>query len=159
MNDITKTERKYLEALKYLKQKLDNNEYISLSDWIKESSITTRISTILIKNKIIKNKSSKPFPQYEWISISPNIKMVRAIMDSARNTQYKPLEKRKRILKHLENQQKPTTQGTRAKMKKKVVIAKQRNETVRVEPRMHPKLEQKTQKSIVIFWGLINIKF
>jgi hypothetical protein len=61
--------------------------------------------------------------------------------------------------KNINNQQKPTNQDAKTRMGAKINAAKQRNETVRVEPRMHPKLEQKTQKSIVIFWGLINIKF
>ncbi len=34
----------------------------------------------------------------------------------------------------------------------------EKKKTVRVEPRMHPVVEKK-QKSIVILWGLINIKF
>lgn len=44
-----------------------------------------------------------------------------------------------------------------SKMKTKVAEAK-KAETVRVPPRMHPVVESK-QRSIVILWGLINIKF
>jgi hypothetical protein len=150
MNKLTEVEQRYLTMLFDVEHRCKNSVQFTINDIVSEHRTSKAISVVLQEKGIIKNIGNKRKPFYVWKTIRPNINMARGILEVLREDQQK---------RNALRPKKPTNQDAKARMGAKINAAKQRNETVRVEPRMHPKLEQKTQKSIVIFWGLINIKF
>lgn len=149
MNGLTKTEQKYLDLFFEIENRCKTLQQFTISEITDEYRATKVIGKVLQDKGIIKNVSSKRNPIYVWSTIRPNIKMVRAVLQVIRDDQ------------NVRNANRPERKKSvpyQSKIKAKVVEAKKQLETIKVAPRMHPVVESK-QKSIVILWGLINIKF
>jgi len=157
MEKLTRVEQKYLNFLFDVEKRCKSGIEFTIRHVIIEHKINRSIGVILKEKGIIKKVGSQKKALYVWKTIRPNINMTKGILDAIREYQ----------------------RGHESMRPKK----QQKTETIRVEPRIHPKIESvkpqrggarigagrkrlseeikslPTQKSVVILWGLINIKF
>jgi hypothetical protein len=221
MNRLTKTEQKYLTFLNDVYTQCNTNGEFRFSDLTDKHRISRRVSSLLIKEGRVVNKSDGRSPIYVWNTIKPNIHMVKHIQESIRKenkvTTFYRGEKKKthiwggfdlnsgqicEIVQLRDVKKKPysriakqfdfsvahlsniyhAAKGSKThrerlngnlkeaideflnnevittQVKAKPIKATTKVETIKVAPRMHPVVDSK-QRSVVILWGLINIKF
>jgi len=76
----TKTDLKYLNALRDLQQVLKYTNKISLTKFMNDNSLNKNFSTIIVKGGLIKtNGSIGAGIKYEWNTIDANINMAKEV--------------------------------------------------------------------------------
>ena len=145
---ITNTNiEKYLNALNFLKNSLDRDSAFSMQKFIKEYNLNQRLAKVLKDGKIIKNTKVGKYPEWEWVSIKPNVMMSAKVLDE---------------LEKIREQEKMRVKA-KAKGKQKVSKRKptQKERNVSVAPtkkkRKYTKRKVLIGYQISFFFGLLKI--
>jgi hypothetical protein len=104
LNDVNiGTERNYKRAILRLYLKITEGERnFKMQDFIKENKISGSLITMLKKNRFIVNNGTPTEPNWKWIGILPNDKMIEKTIFEVRKYNRNNNEKRKEQIKMLE---------------------------------------------------------
>ena len=96
--EITETEKKYLDALKGLKNVLAYTNKMSMNDFITKNNLSKEFSIVLKNAGIIEIKGEKNACQWRWLSeVEPNIHMARKVIKESNEIRQTRRLKRKKI--------------------------------------------------------------
>lgn len=125
--------KRYLNALKEMKDNLDRSPKFSMQRFTKEYNVSDDLSKVLKNGKIIKNLKVGKYPEWEWISIKPNRMMATRALEEldklrqsankvkANNTTKENETKRKVYVKVNNNSIAPAPKKKRKYTKKKII--------------------------------------
>jgi hypothetical protein len=126
------TTLRYLLVLKELKKQIEKNPQTTTWKFFRKKNVNDKLLTHIIKAGIIKNKGGNKYPHWEWVSIEPNIHMVKKL--------------RGEILKESRGYE---------RNKKNTLVNKKPTKITQSQSKF--KQEVKKTKTISILWGLIKI--
>jgi hypothetical protein len=159
------TTLRYLLVLKDLKKQIDKNPKTRIKAFMRSKKVNDRLTTYVIKSGIVKNNGCPKYPNWEWVSIEPNIHMVKKIrgmiLDENRDYNKRvrgvnklPKECFDKPTKHVQNYQVSIDENSIIEIQKEIIRERKKNKSV-----SKPKCEVKKTKTKTtsILWGLIKI--